>query len=820
MFLHRRISRALTAALAAVVAVPVYMGATTVAHAATQQIGVNLGADTGAVYGGADGALYGLSQNGVPSADLLTPLHIRTIAQGPPGAAQHPTGHADQVVRTFVGSGGKQLLVYLQDYYSAWPYQNVGISAYESTVDTIAAQIVASPYRSHYVYVPFNEPDNIWYSLPADITTFESDWATIYHRIKADDPSAVIAGPNTAGYNTTTMTDFLTYAKANGVLPDILTWHELQPASLQNFPTHVANVRALESSLGISPRQIDIDEYGDRRDLSDPGQLVQWISMFENAKVDADMAFWDIADDYSDTTVETAKPNGSWWLFDWYGQLTGDTVAVTPPSPDSIDTLQGVAALDTSKKQARVIIGGTSSPTNVVLSNIPSSVFGGSVHVSVQSTSWSGYDGSAYTPRDIAEGTYTVSNGSITVPVSTTDPMAAYQLIITPSVAPVETVAATTWTASYEAENAALTDATVYSQGSQSNYNGYATSGGEDVGSIDNADSRVVFTVNVPYSGTYRLSVFYGNQTEAVAQQIFRVDSGSWSYINYPATLNWTFRSHKDLDLTLSAGTHTLTFGVSDSSFGTATGQVTMDRIDLAYAATAVPGYTESATHYAQSQADLSGGVSTFAVEADADGYYTLHPDSWSSGGSLYLDGTYLKAATSSDRVFLHAGINLVSYTCCGTGLDVTPDTSDSATTYEAESSANTLAGTAAVESNTYASGGEYVGWIGNGSGNTLTFNGITAPSSGTYRLAVTYANDERAGSGNYNANLVERAATITTSAGTNETVYFRNTYAWNQWDTVVFNVTLAAGTNTITFANPTAYTPDIDKIAIAKPNL
>src|SRR5581483_1935841 len=475
------------------------------AHAATQQISVNFASDTGAVYHGAEGALYGLAQNGVVGPSLLAPLHMRTLAQKPPGGTQHPGGDADTVAGEFVNSGGSQILVYVQDYYSTWPYTNPGITSYASTVDTVAASLKASPYHSHFVYVPFNEPDGNWYDLnpsssgyATGLANFESDWTTIYNRIQADDPGAKTAGPNTAGFTTKFFTDFLGYAKAHNVLPNVLTWHELSPGSINGgFPANLASVKSIESSLGISPIPVNIDEYADRRDQSVPGQMVQWISMFENAKVDADQAFWDIADNLADLGVETNKPNGAWWLYYWYGQMTGDTVAVTPPSPNSVDTLQGVASLDKGKKQARIILGGTSSASNLVLNNIPSSVFGSKVHVSVQSTTWSGYDGSAY------------------------------------------------------------------SQGSVSNAGGYATSGGKDVGSISNSDSRVVFTVTVPTTGRYLLSTFYGNQTGTTAQQIFRVDSGSWSYLNYPATLSWLFRSHLDQYVNLTAGTHTLTYGVS-----------------------------------------------------------------------------------------------------------------------------------------------------------------------------------------------------------------------------------------------------------------
>ncbi|WP_217242190.1 hypothetical protein [Streptomyces sp. AC555_RSS877] len=70
------------------------------------------------------------------------------------------------------------------------------------------------------------------------------------------------------------------------------------------------------------------------------------------------------------------------------------------------------------------------------------------------------------------------------------------------------------------------------------------------------------------------------------------------------------------------------------------------------------------------------------------------------------------------------------------------------ATTYQAE--AATRAGAAAVANNTWSSGGKCVGSIGNGSGNTLTFQ-VNAPAAGRYVMNVRDANNQVSGSGNYN---------------------------------------------------------------------
>lgn len=858
------------AAVGAAVAV-VLVGTAGAAGAATalagaapaQTINVDLADQTGPVMHGATGALYGLSEDNVPGQDLLSPLNITTLAQGPPAGLQHPTGHSDDVAPEFTALDGKFLLVYVQDHFTQFPYEKVGIPNYLPVVDQVVADSEKTDAAGKTVFVPFNEPDNIWYSLQpsrsdfnAQMTQFEQDWSTVYEEIKADDPHALIAGPNTSVYNSTVMADFLAYAKAQNQLPDLITWHVLEPSAEQAFPADFANFKMLEQQDGIN-LPVDIDEYADRYDESVPGEMVQYLSLLENAKVFGDLAFWDIANNFSDTAVQNDEPNGQWWLYDWYAGMTGDTVQVTPPST-TIDTLSGLASLDTGKRQARVIVGDPGAGNDTVAINgIDRSTFGTNVHVSVQKIGWTGYDGSAYTPIDVAETNAHVINGSIQVPVGTTDPMTAYQIIVTPATGAHIAAPSVPDTQTYQAEDATLTDAGIFSQGSQQNFNGYATSGGMDVGSIDEPDSSVAFHVTAPQTGRYLLSIFYGNQTEDTSTQFMSIDGGPATTIDYPATLTWLFRSHKDVFVNLTAGSHTIKFSVSDPTLGLAQGQVTMDDIQLTYAPGEVPGLTEPASRYPAAYAQLSGdestvpcaqgcgatqaaslhrgGSATFAVDAASDGYYELALSASSAGGGvdLSVDETDLGqvrpvsglTAQSSAVVFLHAGINPIRVTANrGTAnvraLAVGPDAradAASATTYAAAAPQNILSGTAVTQPSPGALNGVDVGFIGDGVGNTLTITGVHAPTAGTYRVMVSYADDDRVANVSSNVNLIDRAFTIATSGGTDETVFARNTYSWNQFDTIETTVQLNAGENTITFGNPTAFAPNIDKIIVAK---
>jgi hypothetical protein len=126
--------------------------------------------------------------------------------------------------------------------------------------------------------VPFNEPDWIWYDLKttdqaqyiANRDRFLADWAAACRTIRSLNPGALIVGPNEAYYDSRFIPDFLSYAKAGDVLPDVISWHELRPSSLRTYRSSYTGFRELEKQLGIPPLPIDINEYGNRRDLSNP----------------------------------------------------------------------------------------------------------------------------------------------------------------------------------------------------------------------------------------------------------------------------------------------------------------------------------------------------------------------------------------------------------------------------------------------------------------------------------------------------------------------------------------------------------------------
>ncbi len=153
--------------------------------------------------------------------------------------------------------------------------------------------------------------------------TFLADWKAAYETIKEVYPEARIAGPGDAWWHGTSTRQILTYAKAHDVLPDMWTWHELGVENLATFRSHLAEFRRIEQEVGVGPLPVNITEYAMRRDMGVPGQLVQWISMFEDEKVDAQTAYWTFAGNLNDNMAKNNGANGAWWLLKWYGDLTG-----------------------------------------------------------------------------------------------------------------------------------------------------------------------------------------------------------------------------------------------------------------------------------------------------------------------------------------------------------------------------------------------------------------------------------------------------------------------------------------------------------------
>ncbi|GIH14546.1 hypothetical protein Raf01_27180 [Rugosimonospora africana] len=183
-------------------------------------------------------------------------------------------------------------------------------------------------------------------------------------------------------------------------------------------------------------------------------------------------------------------------------------------------------------------------------------------------------------------------------------------------------------------------------------------------------------------------------------------------------------------------------------------------------------------------------------------GYYSTDGSTWATVGTATVPG---QADTQDAGMFVtaHATGNpaqAVFHTF------TVKDTADGPgpVSYEAEAATNTLAGGAKVSNCTACSGGQKVGFIGNGG--TLTFTGVTVPVAGEYRVTIAYLD----------GSTPPRQVMVSADGGTPQTLTDTTTGDFNTLGTMTVSLPLSAGTNTIEFANPGAYGPDIDRIVVA----
>jgi hypothetical protein len=867
-------------------------------HVLANDLTVDLATETGAFHGGASGTLYGVYGEGVPTSNLLEGMKLRTVATKAQDGPQHPGADALDVVKPLADSSNGDVYIYMTDIYRGFPYQWPGNTPEERLNDfkvKIATQVdqalqLDPKYQDNIVFVPFNEPEGNMFgtgswsynkiSWLSDPQYYFKAWDDVYALIKGKMPKARIAGPNTSALYDKTQ-DFLRHTLQAGTVPDVITWHELnQPSTIR---ANVAKYRQWEQAAfkgtAYEGKQlpVNLDEYANNYHTSVPGQLIQWVSAIEESKVDADLAYWNIDGNLSDSAVQANRGNGQWWLLHTYSQMTGNTVKVTPPRPDVAYTLQGVATLDKDKAQAHALFGGSSGDAGIHFDHVDTRLFGDTVHALIEEIPWTGQVGDSAQPEVVAELNQKVENGSVTFDFGDALPelkaSSAYEITLSPGRNATSTAKPTTlWQATYEAEDAAHSGSAYRRegpQGSPTNVGGFYTSGGYDVGGLSTgSDVKLNFTVNVPEDATYDLSVFANslNTAAAIKDQgptnvFLTVDGKAEQELYLTLGYKWLVWDHTDTTVKLTKGEHTLTLATKSLDGTRATkGDALVDKIDLSLADPAA-----AETNYEAENATLTGAsvdysrkkvsgagvaalskdqTATFWVYSPDDGESTLNVDTKGGGrGWLDVNGQRIGGVNASTKLkaFLSGGVNKITMTGQSGKLLLdrirvqNTDGTLKPTWYEAE--AARLAGTAKIADYPLASGGKAVTDIGGdpGNANTLTFD-VTAPKQGTYALTVRYSNPEQSPASHYNPDPLARHAEISVNGASPQRAWFPHSFhADNFWELSV-PVELKKGANTISFASHelpnfdgttyisqqwpdlllrSKYAPIVDKIAI-----
>lgn len=843
------------------------------------ELKVDLGTDTGAFMGGASGTLYGLYGDGLPSDNLIEGMGVRTVSTKAQDGPQHPGADALEVVRPLADATDGDVYVYMTDIHRGFPYEWPGATG-EEKLDTflekIATQVdqvldLPAEYQDNVVFVPFNEPEGNMFgtgqwsydrvSWLNDPTAYFAAWDRAYAVIKDRMPQARVAGPNTSILYSQ-VKGFLQHTVDAGTVPDVITWHELSHP--EKIRESVATYRRWEADVFAGTEHegtqlpININEYAFNYHTSVPGQMIQWISAIEDSKVDADIAYWNIDGNLSDSAVQSDRGNGQWWLFNAYAQMSGHTVEVTPPFPGQNYTLQGVSTLDAERAISRTIVGGADGAAPVELVNVPAGVFGSEVRATVREIPWTGQLGDSAQPRHLAELTLPVTGGKVavefdgeTLPVLRES--SAYEIVVTPAGAGSPTAAdPTAWEGSYEAEDAEYTGSGYTKngpEGSPRDVSKFYTSGGYDVGGLRTGSDGVLdFEVTVPEDGTYDLSVFanslntYGLVQDQGPTNVFlRVDGGAEQEIHLPLGYKWVVWDHADTEVDLTAGTHTISLAArSLDGTGATQGDTIVDRITLA-----LPSPDAETSVYEAELATLDGGAAlyeapdgvdasevsgaggvelaegetaTFWVYGARDAEATLAVDLLGDGsGTLTVNGEEVLDLAETQEVASHlsGGVNKVVVTGGADGgvvvdrITTNPGTGAlAATEYQAEDAE--LAGSATVAELSLAEGGKAVADVGGdpGNGSTLTFR-VDAGRSGPHAVVLRYSNPEQSPASHYNPDPIARRADVSVNGGVSTPVLFPHSFHENNfWEkTVVLD--LDEGANTITLSSQEA--PNFD---------
>lgn len=831
------------------------------------ELTVDLGKETGDFHGGASGTLYGLYGQDVPTNNLIEGMNLRTVSTKAQDGPQHPGADALEVVEPLADSTDGDVYIYMTDIHRGFPYQWEGdtpaekMRTYKKKIAKQVDQVLKLPakYQDNIVFVPFNEPEGnmfgtgkwsyngtSWLDEPDD---YFAAWDDVNRLIKGKMPHARIAGPNTSVLFTQVQ-GFLKHAVRAGTVPEVMTWHELSHP--EQIRTSVEKYRGWEKKIFAGTAHegtelpININEYAYNYHTSVPGQMIQWISAIEESKVDADIAYWNIDGNLSDSAVQANRGNGQWWLYQAYGSMTGRTVQVNPPFPGENYTMQGVATLDKKKRQARAIFGGSDGGGHITFDRVPADVFGDTAHAWIREIPWSGQIGDAARPRLIAEKDAKVrADGSVVFDFGDDDGLpalkesSAYEIVLAPGGGETKTARpGTLWEGGYEAEDAAHSGSG-YSkngpEGSPSDVAKFYTSGGYDVGGLrTGSDVKLDFTVDVPEDGTYDLSVFANslNTFDKVEERgptnvFLTVDGGAEQELNLPLGYKWVVWDHTDTTVELTKGKHTLSLAAKSLDGKRATkGDAIVDRLTLTLPDPEVkkeryegelaaldggrPVYDQGGVTGAGAAQLEPGDSATFWVYSPADSEATLSLGTRGAGrAQLTVNGQRaLSVSPSAKKVAasLSGGVNKVTVT--GKSGRTLVDhlaveqgsKSLKPTVYQAEDAE--LAGSAEAAKLSLADDGSAVRGIGGepGNGNTATFR-VEAEKAGLYAMRVRYSNPEQSEATHYNPDPLARPADISVNGAQPRRTLFPHTFHENNFWEKTVPVRLRKGSNTIRFS-------------------
>lgn len=363
-------------------------------------------------------------------------------------------------------------------------------------------------------------------------------------------------------------------------------------------------------------------------------------------------------------------------------------------------------------------------------------------------------------------------------------------------------------------------------------------SGSKKVGGLYQGSTLQFNEITVSEAGSYKITVSYISGDPRSVN--ISANGGSAENYDFPKTVDWSTVGSFDVTVELKAGTNTILF--ADGNWYSPD----IDKIIVAPSTDPNPGdgsdptfaqiyEAESAVNTLAGKASVSscgscsGGqkvgnlyqgssLQFNQIQANAPGIYTVKlyyisgdPRSIqvnANGGAAELydlpkTADWNTVGTFDIELTLMAGSNIIMLSDANS---YSPDidkiaVSPKIVSYEAESSANLLAGKASIADCSTCSGGKKVGNLYQGS--SLQFNGVEVGAAGNYQVTVSYISGD------------PRSSQVSVNGGEAETFDFPKTADWNTVGKYVIHLSLSAGSNTLLFADGNGYAPDIDSIEV-----
>lgn len=775
--------------------------------------------------GRASGFLYGFAEDDIPSAEIAESIGISSLATKTAGGLQHPIGDVGDVADTFLSAGGGMLMVYTQDMYDTWYYQLDSLEEYNEKVKTTVTETENSSYRDSLVYCIYNEMDNgAWlgdFREEENRYKFYAAWKDTYAVVKDINPDAKIAGPGYCGYNYDFIKEFLSYCKENDCLPEVVVWHELSDQSIYWLEHNFEGYYSICDELGIDRLPVCISEYGLMKTNGIPGESVKWISRLEKEDAYGCVAYWRLANNLSDTVADDVMPNSNYWVYNFYAKMKGKELAAEEwdlfhsnignylkgKYPLMNKGFIALSSYDEAEEKFYIMAGGSETDSKIKIENLDGSAYrnGDKITVKISYVDYKGLGGEVTSPVFCETLNLTVRGNSIKLTIPCERESQAFFVEITKG----ESVSAKNdiKTLRYEAEEASLPDGL-----EGTDLVAYAVSEGKAVKGIT-SDTSVVFKVNAPDDGKYKLDIVYGNaNTDTSGRKSINatVTVGEKAYsVRLPSSVKEDCMECVSLYVQLEKGKNEIEVTPESGA------SLVLDFIDITLSYGLSDAYCERLT-----SRNTPADENAYSVVVPEDGCYKL--TDLTDDSSVIINGYEIKG--DGDGIFyLRRGYSKIILPEGETMLYPSfIDNDEEMLIFTPDGIA--LIGTAAVSEDSNTASGKHIGWISSEAESGIEFT-VNAKKDGYYALTVEYANNEEGGYHDYNVDLIERYISVSVNGEKQGNFFFRSTYSWDYYKTKTIILELSEGENLISltndgsysFNNRVTYAPDIGCIYISE---